>query len=1207
GPLLWALLVRLGSVHHRLAVSMHHIVADDWSAQVLVREVSALYAAFAEGRPSPLADLPVQYADYAAWQREWLEGEVLDAQLAYWERRLAGAPPLLEVPTDRPRPQARTARAGHVPFTLSPEASQALRALSRSEGTTVFMTLLAGWQALLSRWSGEEDVLVGTPVAGRTRGELEGLIGFFVNTLVLRADLSDDPSARELLARARTAVLEAQAHQDVPFERVVEELGVERSPSYTPLFQAMFSFHASALGEQPLRLEGVRVEAIEGGEPPAKFDLTLGAWDDGTRIGGALEYRADLWEAATAERMAAHLVLLLQAFAADPDQRVSDISLLAGAAVEAAGEAAPAPVIHRAFEARARRTPGAAALTFAGESLSYGELDARAGRLARRLAREGVGPEARVGILLERGPELVVALLAVLKAGGAYVPVDPAYPADRIAYVLSDSGAVLLLTQESLAERAASSGVPLLRLDAEREALDAEDAAALRPAAVDPENLAYVIYTSGSTGRPKGVGVTHANVLRLFTATDAWFGFGADDVWTLFHSAAFDFSVWEIWGALLYGGRLVVVPFEVSRTPEAFHRLLADEGVTVLNQTPSAFLPLIQADEAADGARELALRCVIFGGEALEPAALRAWVARHGDLRPVLVNMYGITETTVHVTYRVIGRGDVEGGAASVIGTAIPDLGVKVLDRRGRAQPDGIAGEMYVTGAGVARGYLGRPALTAERFVPDPFSGAPGARMYRSGDRARWSASGELEYLGRLDHQVKLRGFRIELGEIEAALLSHPAVRESAVLLREDRPGNPWLVAYLVAREGEAPGAAELRAHLGGRLPEYMVPGAFVALEAMPLTGNGKLDRRALPAPAAEGGGRALPPRDLLEMRLAGLFEELLGRSPVGVRDSFFALGGHSILAVRLVSRIEALTGLRLPLAALFGAGTVESLAALLRAGGAGAASTGPLVAIRGAGTARPLFLVHPAGGNVLAYAALARHLPPEQPVYALQARGLEEGEAPPGASVEAMADDYLRALRAVQPHGPYRLGGWSLGGVVAWEMASRLEAAGETVEALALIDSTPLASDEPDDELALLADFARHLEVDVSRIPVTPDEARAMDPAERLAHLHRAAVEAGAAPPDLDPAALRRAHDVYLACVSAARRHHPRRRHGPAVLLRAAGGTLAEDGGWTPHLEGALEVRPVPGDHFDCVKEPNVRSLAEQITHLLHPRERLS
>ena len=931
GPLFRARLLRLGDGEHVLLVSMHHVVSDGWSVGVLFRELAALYEAYRDGGEASLPPLPVQYADYAVWQREQLRGEVLDRQLGYWRERLAGAPALLELPTDRPRPPLQAYEGDVEWIDLPPELVDGLRALGRGEGATLYMVLLGAFQLLLGRYAASDDVVVGSPIAGRTRREVEELIGFFVNTLVLRTDLSGDPSFRALLGRVREVTLGAYEHQDVPFERLVAELRPERSLSHSPLFQVMFVMDGGAAA--PASLPGLRTRGVPFGIPTVKHDLALGLVEHAGGIRAELAYGAALFDRATIQRTLHHLRRVLEQVAAAPEAPLSRVALLVAAErarvveewnrVDDAG-AAPR-CIHRLFEARARRTAGAPAVTFESASLTYGELNARANRLAHHLARHGVGPEVRVGLCLERGMEMVVAILAVLKAGGAYVPLDPGYPAERLAYVLDDSGVAVLLTEEALrGTLPVAPGVRVVSVDGAAGEIAAERADDFDGGA-GPGNLAYVIYTSGSTGAPKGALIEHRQVARLFSATDAWFGFGPGDVWTLFHSYAFDFSVWELWGALLHGGRVVVVPFLVSRDPDAFHALVAGEGVTVLSQTPSAFRHFARVDAERGG--PLALRLVVFGGEALEPATLRGWVERRGAERPRLVNMYGITETTVHVTFRPIAAEDVLGGAGSPIGRRIPDLRIYVLDRAMEPVPVGVPGELYVGGAGVARGYLGRPALTGQRFVPNPF--APG-RLYRTGDRARWLGDGTLDYLGRADDQVKVRGFRIEPGEIEAALRGQPGVADCVVVARPDEAGEARLVAYVA-------GAADpevLRAHLRRVLPGYMVPAAFVVLDRLPHTPSGKLDRRALPAPVAVRAAARLKPGTGMEARLAAIWGELLGVDAVGAEDNFFDLGGHSLLLVRLQARLAAELGSRIRVVELFQHPTVRTLAARLQGEG---------------------------------------------------------------------------------------------------------------------------------------------------------------------------------------------------------------------------------------------------------------------------------
>ncbi|HYO62149.1 MAG TPA: amino acid adenylation domain-containing protein, partial [Pyrinomonadaceae bacterium] len=953
GPLMRVGLLRLSQEEHICLLTMHHVVSDGWSVAVLMNEVAALYEAYAAGQESPLPELPVQYADYAVWQREHLRGEVLDNQLTYWKQQLAGAPAALELPTDRPRPAVQTHRGAREHFRLDAELTGDLKALSRREGATLFMTLLAGWQALLARYSNQEDVSVGTPVAGRQRGETEPLVGFFINTLVMRTRVRGGAGFRELLREVRETCLGAYAHQDAPFERLVEELVEERDLSRTPLFQVWFVLQNTPAPSY--ELPGLTLNVTEADNATAKFDLLLAMSEEDGQLTGTLEYNSDLFDASTAARLVEHFERLLSAAAADSGRPVAELPLLAeaeraellalgdGSSGLSASHESPAPprCLHESFEAQAARDPFAAALTCDGHTITYGQLNARANRLAHHLRSLGVGPDSLVAVHLDRSAGMVVALLGVLKAGGAYVPLDTAYPPDRLAFMLEDTRASVLVTSAGLAAKLPVHAAKVVLVDGDRlkdASLSEENPAAdENPAPLaTPENLAYVIYTSGSTGKPKGVPVTHANVSRLFAATQSDFGFGPADVWTLFHSYAFDFSVWEIWGALCHGGRLVVVPYLVSRSPEAFFELLCDEGVTVLNQTPSAFRQLDAAEEASGGGRYLSLRLVIFGGEALEPPSLRAWFDRHGDEWPRLVNMYGITETTVHTTYRPMTIKDVAGRCGSVIGRPLADLRVFVLDERGQLAPRGVAGELHVGGAGLARGYLNRPALTAERFVPDPYSGEPGARLYRSGDAGRYTAAGELEYLGRIDQQVKIRGFRIELGEIEAALSEHPSVREAAVVARDEEGGERRLVAYVVAAEGEEL-KGELHAYLREKLPLYMVPSAFVMLDALPLTTNGKLDRRRLPAPDAvqrNSGRNFEAPRNEVEEKVAGIWRQVLRVEQVGITDDFFELGGHSLLATQLLARVRDLFGVEIPLRPLYEQPTVARLAELIARAG---------------------------------------------------------------------------------------------------------------------------------------------------------------------------------------------------------------------------------------------------------------------------------
>ncbi|AGY58062.1 non-ribosomal peptide synthetase [Gloeobacter kilaueensis] len=936
GPLLRAVLFRLAPSEHVLLLTMHHIVSDGWSIGILIQELAALYAAFRSGQPSPLPELPIQYADFATWQQQWLSGKVLEEQLSYWQKQLAGAPALLELPTDRPRPPVQSYRGETFQFETSASLLAGLQQLARQSGATLFMVLLAAFKVLLSRYSRQEDIVVGTPIANRNRSEIEPLIGFFVNTLVLRTDLGGEPSFRELLGRVREVTLEAFDHQDLPFEKLVEHLQPERLLSHNPLFQVMFTLQNAPTAIPEMGNLAIEYAALETGV--ARADLTLAMGETAAGLSAGFEYSTDLFAPETIARMAGHLLTLLEAVVADPDQPITSLPLLSGteraqllALAAPRQHFEPGLCVHQRFEQQVERTPEAVALVWGEEKLSYRELNHRANQLAHHLQALGVGAEVLVGICLERSPELIVSLLAVLKAGGAYVPLDPAYPGERLAFMIQDAGLAVLISNSALVGKLNLEVPRLVQLDTDDKAIEAASTA--NPvSSVGTQNLAYVIYTSGSTGKPKGVLVEHGQIARLFTATAPWFHFGPEDVWTLFHSFAFDFSVWEIWGALAHGGRLVIVPYATSRSPEDFYALLVREAVTVLNQTPSAFRQLIEAERHLGVDPSLALRLVIFGGEALDLVSLRPWFECHDEVQPQLVNMYGITETTVHVTYRPIGRSDAEQPTGSVIGEAIPDLELHLLDPGGEPVAVGVPGELYVGGAGVARGYLNRPELNRERFLKNRFR--PDSRLYRTGDLARRRAGGDLEYLGRIDQQVKIRGFRIELGEIEAALASHPDLRAALVLAREDVPGDRRLVAYAVPEPGATPVESSLRRHLQQRLPEYMVPSAFVLLEGLPLTANGKLDRAALPAPGIcpDQRSEAVEPRTPLETVIAEIWCELLQREAVGVHDDFFALGGHSLLATQVITQMREVLEVEVPLLYLFETPTVAALTGRLTA-----------------------------------------------------------------------------------------------------------------------------------------------------------------------------------------------------------------------------------------------------------------------------------
>ena len=936
-------LLKSGEQEHVLLLTMHHIISDGWSLGILIDEIAELYAALKEGREANVPELKVQYVDYAKWQRDWMDGPVYEHQLSYWRDHLQDVP-VLELPTDKPRPPIQTFHGAYEQVKIPAELTARLNELSHSQGATLFMTLLGALYALLQRYSGQSDICIGTPVANRAREEFERLIGCFVNTLALRANLEDDPRFVDLLMQVEDVTLNAYSHQDLPFERLVDELGIAREKSHSPLFQVMFTLQ-NASAEHELRLPGLDLELLPSVMQTAKFDLVLNLTEKTDGLVGELEYNTDLFNRDTVHRMVGHFEMILEAVVAHPHLRVSELPLLTDKEqqlilrewnhVESAYDYQD--TIHGRFEVQVAATPQATAVSCAGESLTYAELNGKANQLASLLRARGVKTDDLIGISLDRSLDMIVAILGVLKAGGAYVPIDPANPGERKQFILEDAACPLLLTHSSVGDDIPQGRYEALYLDQLGTELEQQPADNLESIA-GPDNRAYVIYTSGTTGKPKGVLIPHSNVIRLFTATDQWYGFGQDDVWTLFHSFAFDFSVWEIWGALFYGGRVVVVPQAIAKATEDFYKLVVEEGVTVLNQTPSAFTQFIKVDETqceqeTEWANRLQIRYVIFGGEALDFSALQTWNDRHGLNRPQLINMYGITETTVHVTYHRITEEDLD-QRASLIGRPIPDLDVYILDSHMNPVPVGVPGELHVGGQGVCQGYLNRPGLTEERFVENPFGATvlreAGLydRLYKTGDLGRYLADGTIEYMGRIDHQVKIRGYRIELGEIESTVSKNPGVRESVVQVWSDEAGDRHLVAYVVSDKADID-PANLKAALRKQLPEYMVPAFYVILDELPLTANGKVDKKALPDPegATSTAGQYIAPRNETEEQLVAIWQEVLNREQIGIKDNFFDIGGHSLLATQVVSRIREQFNVELALSVLFEDPTVEGIA----------------------------------------------------------------------------------------------------------------------------------------------------------------------------------------------------------------------------------------------------------------------------------------
>lgn len=922
-------LLRLSEEYHVVLFNIHHIASDGWSRGILIQDFSTFYHSFAKGETDPLPPLRVQYSDYAQWQKQWLQGPILERQLAYWKNRLEGIPSIHNLPLDRARPAEPSYHGERHQRLCDKEKSESIYRFCQKHDVTLFMFLQTAFAVLLSRNSREDDIVVGTPIAGRVHKDIEGLIGFFVNSLVLRSDLSDDPAFSDLLATSKQHILDAYTHQYLPFEMLVEEINPERSMGHSPLFQVVIILQNNE--QASLNLPDLKLRPQEEGPFVIKFDLEFSILETKDGLQFNWTYNTDLFNLETVERLADQFDALTEGILSEPTRSVSQLPLQTAAEEQhllnttnrELLEFKSEETIHALFEAQVLRNPESIAVVFGDTSLSYGELNTGANRLAYFLKEKGVGPESLVTICLERSPLMIVAILGVLKAGGAYVPVDPTHPTERKRYTIADSQASVLITEQSLSDDFKDESIAVVLLDESRERLSKYPTK--NPVSESgPNNLAYVIYTSGSTGNPKGVLIEHGNVNRLFQATNKEFSFGEDDVWTCFHSLAFDFTVWEIWGALLSGARMVIVPYLVARDPNEFYNLVVREKVTVLSQTPSAFKQLIAVDDA--NRKKLALRYVVFGGEALDFEMLTPWFKHHAYNAPMLVNMYGITETTVHATFFRITEDAVARNSGSIIGKALADLSFYVLDQHGLPVPFGIPGELHIGGGGVARGYLNRPELTEARFIPNTLKSAE-SRLYKTGDLVRFQEGGQLEFLGRIDEQVKIRGFRIELGEIESRIKASNGITDAVVLAKEGSDGQKILVGYICSNRGVD--TTDLRLELGQHLPDYMVPTAFVEIDELPLTSNGKVDKKGLLRLEAQtnSGRDYQAPSNATEEKLAVIFGQILNIEEPGVHDNFFELGGHSLLATQLISLVRQELGTELSLRALFEHPTIHGIA----------------------------------------------------------------------------------------------------------------------------------------------------------------------------------------------------------------------------------------------------------------------------------------
>ncbi|HSU16452.1 amino acid adenylation domain-containing protein [Longimicrobium sp.] len=1194
GPLMRALLVRVAPREHVLVIALHHVAGDGWSTGILRRELGALYAAARGGTDASLPPPAARFRDFAAWQRKALDERTLAADAEFWRRELEAAPHVFEIIPDRARPPLQGLGGAKAAAELAPALTAEVRALARREGTTPFAVFAAAWAAVLHRHAGADDFLLGTLDANRWMPETEGTIGFFANTVPLRFRFDGNPTVREAIRRAHRTVVGAREHARLPFDRTVEIAGVRRDPARPPLVQSLLVYGDNAAAYPSFPGIEASYEVVDTGT--SAFDMALVAEEMGGRLHLELQFSTDLYEPATAHRLLRRLRVMLEGFARDVDRPLAAVPLADAEEVRRVTMdwnrtdlPIPALCIHQAFERHARERPDRIAIEADGDGgTTYGELNARANRIAHRLRRLGARPEARVGVCMRRTPELVAAMLGVLKSGAAYVPLDPAHPPARIAAVLRAAGAQAVLTDDAsrgaLEEAGRVMAISLNSADFSAES-DADLAAAAAPG-----NLAYVISTSGSSGVPKGVEIEHRGAAALLEWVRRTVAEEERESVLAASSVTFDPTLMEIWGPLSWGGRVVLTGGPLDAVPDGSAPTLA------------FMVPSIAAELLRERRFPATLRTLMIGGEPVPPALARDLYGA-GTLQRV-VNVYGPTEDTTYSTAWEVPR-DVRRMA---IGAPLANGRAYVLDAAMRPAAIGVPGEIWLGGAGVARGYAGRPALTAESFVPDP-CGAPGSRMYRTLDAGRWLEDGTIEHLGRRDAQVKVRGVRIETGEVETALAAHPAVAGAAVDARGAMEARR-LVAWLVSRDGEArPTSAELRQHLRGRLPDAMVPAAFAWVDALPRTSSGKTDRRALPDPPADEAaatGRATQPRSPIEAKLAAIWAEVLGLERVGIHDDFFDLGGHSIIAARLAARVRAELGRELPLAAILRAPTVARLAGVLA--GERAAVHPPLIPLQPHGGRPPLFLAPPGGGHVVCYHPLGGLLGPDQPVYGLQARGIDDGHLPL-ETVEEVAAYFASAVRELQPEGPYLLGGWSFGGLVAWEMGRQMRAAGHDVALVALLDTgipTPrerIVDDTLDHARVLqrivadLIGWAGASLVRVEKITHLPPRQQAVEAVRQ--------VNSPRALPESRVDEILTLTRVRLANLCALVSYDPPVYDGHLTYVRTAASdrALPVDGAiefWSSRALGGATVHRIAGSHGTLLQPPFVEDLAARLTQSL-------
>jgi amino acid adenylation domain-containing protein len=1204
-----ATLLPLSGEEHVLLVTMHHIITDGWSCGVFLRELSTLYAAFSTNQPSSLPELPIQYADFAVWQRDRIQGKFLATQLNYWKQQLSGELPVLKLPTDRPRPNVTTFTGAKQYFTFSAALTNALRQLSQQADTTLFMSLLAAFNILLYRYTDQEDILIGSPIANRNRAELEGMLGLFVNTLVLRNNLNGNPSFRELLHRVREVTLDAYAHQDLPFEMLVEELHPERDLSRNPLYEVMFVLQNSPVSVQ--EVSGLTLRTLEFDSGTAQLDIFLSLSESQEGLTGSLEYNTDIFDSTTITQFINNFQTLLENIVTNPEQHLNELSLLTTSEREqllfkfnqTRADYPQDVSLHQLFEQQVERTPDSLALISQSEELTYHQLNHRVNQLAHYLQKQGITKETLVAICLERDLDMVVGILGVLKAGGAYIPLDPSYPVERLIFMVSDSQASLLITQQEILEKLSLSSAKTVCLDIHKDEIAQESSE--NPINISSsDNLAYIIYTSGSTGTPKGVLGTHRGTVNGLHWLWKTYPFTLGEVCCQKTAISFVDSVWEIFAPLLRGIPTVIISNATVIDPQLFIETLAHHKVTRIILVPSLLRLLL--DNYSHLTKKLSqLKLWITSGEALSVKLVQTL----RELIPFakLINLYGSSEVSANATYYDTSLFQVQANSV-LIGRPIDNTQVYVLNRDLQPTPIGVVGELYIGGDGLARGYLHRPELTQERFINNPF--ISGNKLYKTGDLVRYLKDGNLEYFGRHDEQVKIRGFRVELGEIATAIAQHPEIQESVVIASNNAQENQRLIAYIVTDKQDI--STQLLPELQQKLPNYMLPSAFVIVDALPLTPNGKVDKRALQSNEITQQNinkSFVNPRNFTELALVKLWESLLNTSPIGVMDSFFELGGHSFLAVRLMAQIQDKFGHNLPLSTLFENPTIEKLATIVSQPFR-QTSNSHLVAINSDGDKIPFFCIHGAGGNISPYFNLSKRLGEDYPLYALE--DTLEKDKPEIISVEETATRYLQEIRKVQPNGPYLLGGHCYGGVLAFEIAQQLQKEGQTVGLLVVIDAilseTPIESTDDDDAKFLLR-IAESIKTDNNiDFSVPFAELQNLSLTEQVNLINQ---KINFIFSDAEIQDFLRYYKLFRAHVQAMRDYVPQVYPQSITLFRAKEEIIHDFDnpewytddpllGWGKCSNQPIQVIDVSGDHFSIFVEPHIQELAKHLRNCI-------